>query len=303
MKPRTCRAVGSNIGTQKLFAQKLAALTKRFNDMVASDIVHMLIDEGFLTKPEDKDVGEAQDASFWQIFRKLKAAGFFPSGSIGKRIDEFTAERSARWLIKAQEDAKDVSHWFARALARDVTSSQRRSLEAAGLSTNWMKDKWTVPIIGKQYVSPSAAKAIEEAAKSNVELITKIATNDLARLQSVITENLESGGTVADLRKSLQNFEGFDEKRAARVALDQSNKYAAEIQRRNAKAIGITKGIWIHVPGKFTSRETHIAMNGKEFDLDKGLYDSAVGQWVVPGQLPYCRCQFRQVLPTEVLHK
>ncbi len=38
-------------------------------------------------------------------------------------------------------------------------------------------------------------------------------------------------------------------------------------------------------------------MNGKRFRLDEGLYDSAVGRKVLPGELVACNCTFRAVIP------
>ena len=91
----------------------------------------------------------------------------------------------------------------------------------------------------------------------------------------------------------LKASRGFTEARAKRVALDQSIKVSQGIQRGNAEALGIKHAVWVHVPGRYSSRETHLAMDGKRFDLSEGLYDPAVGQNVTPGLLPFCRCIFR----------
>lgn len=104
-----------------------------------------------------------------------------------------------------------------------------------------------------------------------------------------------------ELESTLAASQGFSAARAARVALDQSVKVSQAIQRENAKALGITEAIWVHVPGQYSSRPTHIAMNGKRFELSAGLWDEDVGMMVVPGQLPYCRCSLRTVLPPELL--
>ena len=65
------------------------------------------------------------------------------------------------------------------------------------------------------------------------------------------------------------------------------------LQRANAQSLGAKTGIWVHVPGMYSSRKTHKAMDGKRFNLDEGLYDEAVGKKVLPGVLPFCRCVFR----------
>ncbi|WP_304679743.1 hypothetical protein [uncultured Desulfovibrio sp.] len=51
------------------------------------------------------------------------------------------------------------------------------------------------------------------------------------------------------------------------------------------------------MPGKYTSRATHRAMHGKPFLLSEGLYDSAVGRKVLPGELVACQCEYRAFVP------
>lgn len=91
----------------------------------------------------------------------------------------------------------------------------------------------------------------------------------------------------------LKASRGFTEARAKRVALDQSIKVSQGIQRGNAEALGITHAVWVHVPGRYSSRQTHIEMDGQRFDLSQGLYDRDVGACTTPGMLPFCRCVFR----------
>jgi hypothetical protein len=38
-------------------------------------------------------------------------------------------------------------------------------------------------------------------------------------------------------------------------------------------------------------------MDGKKYDVEKGMYDPAVGKFVFPGELPNCRCLSRSVIP------
>ena len=81
------------------------------------------------------------------------------------------------------------------------------------------------------------------------------------------------------------------------IAGDQVQKATQEFALNNAQAYGATKGEWIHVPGEKTSRITHIHFDGEIFDLNKGLYDDDVGEYVLPGQLIYCRCVFAAIFP------
>jgi len=46
-----------------------------------------------------------------------------------------------------------------------------------------------------------------------------------------------------------------------------------------------------------TPRKTHIAMDGKSYRIAEGMYDSAEGKYVLPGELINCRCTSRAVIP------
>ena len=203
------------------------------------------------------------------------------------------AEKLARWMIHAGTNAKAVSKWFVRATAQNVTASQRRALLRAGISPQLLKEKWSIPIVKNRYISPNAAKALPKLVDDMTGLITKMQADDLARVRETITRGILEGQNIGEIERTLLASKGFTEARAKRVALDQSIKTNQGIQRANAQSLGLSRGIWVHVPGKYSSRETHIAMNGHDFDLSLGMYDDAVGATVLPGELPYCRCTFR----------
>jgi hypothetical protein len=61
----------------------------------------------------------------------------------------------------------------------------------------------------------------------------------------------------------------------------------------NARAAGMTHGIWLHDPKSRVWRASHAAMHGKAFSLCEGMPDPAEGRNVFPGELSECRCTFR----------
>lgn len=69
------------------------------------------------------------------------------------------------------------------------------------------------------------------------------------------------------------------------------------IQRINMLSLGFTEAKWIHVPGEFTSRETHIKFDRRKFDLQVGLFDTDVSKNVFPGELWWCRCCMKGIIP------
>ena len=270
-KLRTARAVAGNQGVQREFARRLNAVLRKVLREALADM-----------RKDAEAVGLAQDA-----------AGDAVSGYLADRF----AERMARWMIKAGEEAEKVSRWFCAQMYRTTTSAQKKALEAAGMSEKAIDIRWKVPLLKRQYISPTAAKRLAKDIADNTGLITKMASQDLARLQAMMSESAGRNVNFDDIEKLLESSQGFDTERAKRVALDQTNKLNQQIQRDNAEDLGITKCIWVHMPGQYTSRQTHKKFDGQVFDTKTGLYDSDVGRNVLPGELPYCRCVARMVLP------
>ena len=305
-KPKTMRAIEPNAGTRAALEKKLAAFSQALMRTVARQILAELVESGDLTPTAPDMAQDAMPKLTDKENEALKNAqmalhkGLTPQAARA-RIDKAAASKIARVLTSAGENARKVSQWFVRTAARDVTSSQRRALADAGVSPNFLKEKWSVPLIRGQRISPQAAEQIPSIVEEMTELITKMASDDLARLQETIVEGLLNGQSIGALESTLRASSGFSAARAKRVALDQSIKVNQAVQRANCEAAGITEAIWVHVPGQYSSRASHIAMNGKRFKLDKGLYDSAVGHCVLPGSEPFCRCIHRNIIPPELL--
>ena len=207
------------------------------------------------------------------------------------------AALAAKQSMGLGSNAKQVSRWYCRQLLRNISADQKRALKKAGISTAWLKQKWTVQIVRGQYVAPSVAAKIPEQVEANAALITKLCERSAQKVQNAIAEGISKGYNLSRLTEKINSLENMDEARAARVALDQSCKLNQFIQVENSKALGVKEGIWVHVPGQYESRASHMKMNGKKFDLEKGMYDPEVEDYIQPGELPYCRCCFKAILP------
>lgn len=296
-RAKTIPAIEPNAGLKASLQKRLIALIQKQTQEAAAELLRDLCASGdFVPTEESEPI--AQDAAFTRREQNLvnkalnKYKALHPEAAIAQ-MDSKMAEKLARWMIHAGTNAKAVSKWFVRATAQNVTASQRRALLRAGISPQLLKEKWSIPIVKNRYISPNAAKALPKLVDDMTGLITKMQADDLARVRETITRGILEGQNLGEIEKTLLASKGFSEARAKRVALDQSVKVNQNIQRNNAASLGLTRGIWVHVPGKYSSRETHIAMNGREFELYEGLYDDDVQALVVPGELPFCRCTFR----------
>lgn len=118
-----------------------------------------------------------------------------------------------------------------------------------------------------------------------------------AQAQAVIFRAWEKGGDLKGLADNLERIGNYGRDKAELTARDQLSRLTQQMAMTNAKEAGVRKARWIHLPGLYSSRKTHIKFNGQIFNLDDGLFDSDVGRLVKPGELKYCACQFRIIPP------
>lgn len=293
-KPKTLPAIEPNAGLKAKLQKRLTSLIQEQTLQAATEVLRELINAGVLVNGENlaQDAGLSRAAKE-RIGIEVKQFKALHPDSAVRKLDEKIAERLARWMIDIGEKAKETSKWYVRAAAQNVSASQRRALVRAGISPKFLREKWKVPLIRNQFISEKAAGELPGLIDSMTGLITKMQADDLSRLRETIAEGLLNGQNIGDIENALRASKGFTEARVKRVALDQSIKINQGIQRANAEDLGIDTAIWVHVPGQYSSRPTHVAMDGKRFKLNEGLYDSNVGHNVLPGSEPFCRCIFR----------
>lgn len=294
-KVRLCRAVESNVGERRAYKKQLVRIQRDFQAYVLGEIFIELERQNALTYdarlPNSQDLKDLKRKTLKLLRRGSDFETF---------LQDIIAKNLKRWLDALRQVSTGVAERFVKKAMSSSTHAQKAALIAAGVKPSLLKEAWTVPVVGKQYLSPEAASAMPAMVRENVELITHIGENDVTRITEVLTQGLQEGMDYDALRRELNATNGFDGARADRVALDQINKINQQVQIMNAKALGCTHARWKHVPGQYTSRKTHMAMDGKEFNLNEGLYDESVKYNVIPGQLPYCRCVSRLILPKEV---
>jgi len=104
------------------------------------------------------------------------------------------------------------------------------------------------------------------------------------------------GSDLGQLSAGLQQKYGVAYRRAALIARDQNAKAKAVIENVRRKELGIKEAIWQHSTAGKEPRPTHVAMDGKRYKLDTGMYDSHEKEYVWPGQLINCRCTSRAVI-------
>lgn len=251
------RAVKSNAGIQAAYRRRLQSL---IDDMQRSTVWWL---RAAYRKDEDRI---AQDAS--------------PARGLQKVLNRLFRY----WLRRWSDEAEKIAHEFIGKTQRRTTNSYHQAFKAAGFTVK---------------MDPSRAQndVVQALIEENVNLIKSIPQHYFTEVTGLVQRSASTGRDVGFLVDELDKRYDITRRRAKLIARDQSNKATQVIKRVEGQHLGVKVGIWVHIPGTKTSRATHKAMNGKPFLISEGMYDSAVGRKVLPGELVACACTYRDFVP------
>jgi SPP1 gp7 family putative phage head morphogenesis protein len=188
------------------------------------------------------------------------------------------------WVSKFDKLSLDLSQKFARKSFGQTQTQMKAAFADAGFTVKFQ-------------ASPAVSAAYQAVVAEQVNLIKSIPTEYLKAVESKVWQSVMKGGDMHALAKDLRKSYGISRDRAALIARDQNNKAKAVIEKARRQELGITHAIWQHSAGGKVPRATHVAMSGKPYRISEGMYDSAVSEYVLPGQLINCRCTSRAVIP------
>jgi SPP1 gp7 family putative phage head morphogenesis protein len=120
-------------------------------------------------------------------------------------------------------------------------------------------------------------------------------------LEEFTANSLRAMTLGKSLDEIMSEYDGVVGKRkdhAKFVARNQINNFNSILTKTRAQKAGITKAKWV-TAGDERVRQCHVVRDGKEFDLDKGLYSSCDGKTLLPGVDYQCRCGYELLLPED----
>lgn len=172
-----------------------------------------------------------------------------------------------------------------KSIYRRVKLQRERALKELGISVKIDPSRFTNSVYQALFIE-------------NVQLIKTIPQMFFNSLETIVNRHISRGLDRAALAEDLYaNFDPPSDKKWSEgrwykhcrfIARDQTSKAVQALAESTDKDLGFTEGIWVHVPGRLSSRLTHIKMNGKQFKLDEGLYDPDVGHKVKPASEYNC---------------
>lgn len=193
-------------------------------------------------------------------------------------------ELATRWQKKFDESAELLGDFFARDVEDRSSRTLRKILKDAGWSVRFR-------------MTPAMRDVFEATVNQNVALIRSIPQQYLADVEGLVQRSVQTGRDVGGLTADLEKRYAITRRRAALIARDQNNKATSTFNRVRQQELGIEKAVWMHSHAGETPRPTHVKMDGREYEVAKGMWDPAEGEYIWPGQLISCRCTSRAVVP------
>ena len=227
----------------------------------------------------------ADSVAYWLEARRKATPPVLAQDSTPAEQMQFEfAKVAKRWQDRFDDIAPKVAESFLKNQFRGTSNAMRNALKDAG---------WSIEFT----MTPAMRDAFEASLAENVGLIKSIPARYLQEVEGIVMRNYAAGRDLKSMAAEIRGRYTVTANRAVLIARDQSNKANAVVQKARQAELGITEALWLHSHAGKTPRPTHVAMNGKRYEIAKGMWDSAVKKWIHPGELIGCRCVGRSVLP------
>lgn len=217
----------------------------------------------------------AEVAAYWQKPQPVAMDGAFDV--LGRAIDALLG----RWATSLGDLPQKIARKFVGQTAASLDRNLSSTLKKSGFTVDLQMTEYT-------------REAVRGAVGMNVGLIKSIPGEYLADVQKMVWESVEGGFDLATLTDNLDHAYHISRNRCKLIARDQANKAHAVMEQARRKELGIKKAIWRHSAAAKEPRKSHVEANGKEFEVDKGMYLD--GKWVLPGEPINCGCTSRAVI-------
>lgn len=254
-KPTTLPEIRPNAGIERAYSTALVSIVRQ----IKSDVDDELLKE-FKKQAEQK---------------KMAMDGI--TDWVAHVIDYLIS----RWERKLDDLAPQLAAKFVNRTVSNYESLFKTHLRKAGFTVRFQ-------------ITSFQKDALHAVMENNVGLIKSIGSQYLEKVQGQVWKCVTDGYDLAALSKDLRKTYDITKRRAELIARDQGAKAHAVIEKAKRQELGITKAIWLHSHAGKKPRPSHMAADGKVFDVSKGMYLD--GEWVQPGELINCRCCSKSVI-------
>ncbi len=133
-------------------------------------------------------------------------------------------------------------------------------------------------------------ETMEDILARNVALVRNVSDQTRGRIADIVFRGLQNRTPAREVAKEINAALQLGRKRSLRIAMDQTQKLSASLDRDRQLQLGMKKFEWVH-SGKIHYRPEHLARNGKVIP-----WNSEIGKKDPPGFQPFCGCKAKGVL-------
>lgn len=202
-----------------------------------------------------------------------------PADELARELRDLGKTWEKKWSVGADR----LGDWFAKSAKKRSEKVLHKILKDAGIAVEFK-------------MTPVVRDIMQATIAEQVGLIKSIPEQYHSQVQGMVMRSVTTGRDLKSLTDDLAKRYRITRKRAAFIARDQNAKATATITRARQQETGITEAIWVHSHAGKTPRPTHLANDGKRYDVKTGWYDPDVGEYIWPGTLINCRCFSRPVV-------
>lgn len=268
-KDKVLRPVYPNAGLEAEYRRKLRALV----DEMAKSVSYWVLAQYRSNEPEIAQLDPADG---------LLAQDASPTAELADTLREL----SSRWQSRFDEAAKELAAYFSKAAADRSDRQLRAILRKGGFSVKFRMTR-------------SMNDVLRATIGEQVGLIRSIPQKYLTDVQGAVMRSVQTGRDLGSLSKELQKSYGVTRRRAGFIARDQNNKSSAAFNRVRQIELGITEAEWRHSGAGKHPRPTHVkaGRDRARYKVSEGWFDPEAQKYILPGELPNCRCVSRSVIP------
>lgn len=183
---------------------------------------------------------------------------------------------------------------MAKKLALDVVEAAYKANKAAWQS-NVKREGFDVPM----QLTASQRTVLNVKVQDNVALIRSIPQQYFTKIEGDVSRGFLAGRDLESIASELRATGETTTKRAALIALDQSNKLTAQMNSARQRELGINYAYWKHSTVDKDPRVNHLKASREKwiFDTQVGIDFGDQFGFVKPGEPIKCRCGSRSIIP------
>lgn len=230
----------------------------------------------------DEAIDDMQNSVVYWLKAAYRDTPFAQDANPATVMRDAMRRLTQRWERHFDKMADDLAKKFADKSLKTSDASLRTAMGDMGMMVQFTMNE-------------TMRTAYQGVINENINLIRSIPEQYLTQVETMVMQSVQRGRDLSTLTQDLQSRYGITKRRAALIARDQNNKATSVMTSARQQSLGVTHGIWRHSHAGAEPRKSHVAADGKQFELAKGMYID--GEWLLPGEAINCRCTWSPVIP------